>query len=112
MHNVSVSVFLPSAGPDLILRYTGSKLEESHWLQNTLLKERRKSGPPLSFTPAFSVCMDVPAYVEFCCISIISPLADQTGKKEVRLLELSPIVLIRGSSLVKDYSLYLVTPLP
>lgn len=56
--------------------------------------------------------MDVHAYVEFCCISIISPLADQMGKKEVRLLELSPIVLIRGSSLMKDYSLYLVTPLP
>lgn len=62
MHNVSVSVFLPSAGPDLILRYAGSKLEESHWLQNTLLKERRRSGSPLSLTPAFSVWMSMPMW--------------------------------------------------
>lgn len=56
MHSVSVSVLLPSAEPDLVLRYTGSKLEESHWLQHTLLKEERRNGHPFSFTPTFSVC--------------------------------------------------------
>jgi len=35
-------VVLPSAEPDLVLRYTGSKLEESHWVQYRLLKEKRR----------------------------------------------------------------------
>lgn len=71
MHNVSVSVLLPSAEPDLVLRYTGSKLEESHWLQQTLLKKERRSGHPLHFTPTFSVSRDVPAYMALCCLGII-----------------------------------------
>lgn len=65
MHNVSVSVLLPSAEPDLVLRYTGSKLEESHWLQHTLLKEKRRGEMGIlsvSTQPFLSVEMS-PAYM-------------------------------------------------
>lgn len=71
MHHVSVSVLLPSAEPDLVPRYTGSKLEESRWLQHTLLKEERRSRHPLHFTPTFPARRDVPAYMEFCYLGMI-----------------------------------------